>query len=377
MGEYLLSEKLYKESGVPEFLKNLSKSLRSKQKIVLFGAGTGGMAAYDWMEKNGCADKVVAFCDNNARKWGTLLCGCVVVSPEQLKSEYSDAFIVITCGEGDELEKQLLGIGFDNNNIIMPDLCGIDVDGSDCKYIQKHIGELDYIYSLLADEKSKQVFLNILNYRLSHKIELIDEIADKPDQQYFDRELIHFGSDDVFVNCGSYIGDTIENYLQRCNHSYKKVFAIEADDSNYSILRSAIKNKGWKNIVPINKGVWSEAREIHFNAVGSGSGFIDNQGDISILTDTIDNIVSEDKVSFINMDIEGSEYEALLGAYSTIQRCHPTLMISVYHKRNDFIKIPLLIKSMSEDYSLYFRHYRKRSVNETVCYAVHCKNTTC
>ena len=110
---------------------------------------------------------------------------------------------------------------------------------------------------------------------------------------------------------------------------------------------------------------------LHFNAVGSGSGYIDKKGETIIKTEKIDNIIGEDTVTFINMDIEGSEYEALLGACETIRRCHPSLMISVYHKKDDFIKLPLLIKSMCEDYILYFRHYRKRSVNETVCYAIY------
>lgn len=70
------------------------------------------------------------------------------------------------------------------------------------------------------------------------------------------------------------------------------------------------------------------------------------------------------------MDIEGAEYKALLGAVDTIQKWHPILMVSVYHKYDDLVKIPALIHSMNEDYEFYLRHYRSKSIQETVLYAV-------
>lgn len=76
------------------------------------------------------------------------------------------------------------------------------------------------------------------------------------------------------------------------------------------------------------------------------------------------------RITYIKMDIEGAEYQALMGAADVIQRDMPTLMISVYHKQDDLIKIPLLIKSLNYRYKLYLRHYRSMSIQETVLYAV-------
>ena len=80
--------------------------------------------------------------------------------------------------------------------------------------------------------------------------------------------------------------------------------------------------------------------------------------------------MGQDHVTFLKMDIEGAEVPALLGSYHTIVRERPTLMICVYHRQGDFIRIPLLIKSFCPEYRLYFRHYRKYSIQETVCYAI-------
>ena len=81
----------------------------------------------------------------------------------------------------------------------------------------------------------------------------------------------------------------------------------------------------------------------------------------------MDDVVDE-KVTFIKMDIEGAEYEALLGAKETIQKNKPKLAISIYHKPEDIISIPKLIKSMVPNYRLYIRHYSNAD-NETVLYA--------
>lgn len=81
------------------------------------------------------------------------------------------------------------------------------------------------------------------------------------------------------------------------------------------------------------------------------------------------NRFGEEKVTFIKMDVEGAELEALKGARKTIMKHHPRLAISIYHKPEDIWEIPAYILSLSEDYRFYIRHYQF-SKNETILYAV-------
>ena len=81
----------------------------------------------------------------------------------------------------------------------------------------------------------------------------------------------------------------------------------------------------------------------------------------------LDTVVSE-KVTFIKMDIEGSEMRALSGARHLITTCKPKLAICIYHKLDDLWKIPLYIHSLVPEYKFYVRHHSILYV-DTVLYA--------
>lgn len=77
----------------------------------------------------------------------------------------------------------------------------------------------------------------------------------------------------------------------------------------------------------------------------------------------------QEKVTFIKMDIEGAEMDALKGAEQTIRKYKPKLAISIYHEENDFWEIPLLIKSFVPEYQFYVRHHSD-NCSETILYAI-------
>ncbi len=84
--------------------------------------------------------------------------------------------------------------------------------------------------------------------------------------------------------------------------------------------------------------------------------------------DTIDNVCWQEKVSFIKLDIEGCEQDALLGAAGIIKRDRSRLMIYIYHKPEDLYEIPFLIKELVPKYRLYIR-YHSDTLAEMVLYA--------
>ena len=92
-------------------------------------------------------------------------------------------------------------------------------------------------------------------------------------------------------------------------------------------------------------------------------------GTVTIETAAIDEIVKDDKVTFLKLDVEGAEMKALQGAKNTILKNKPRLAVCIYHKPEDIIEIPAYLLSLNPDYHFYIRHY-KLSYNETVLYAI-------
>jgi hypothetical protein len=74
-------------------------------------------------------------------------------------------------------------------------------------------------------------------------------------------------------------------------------------------------------------------------------------------------------LTWLKMDIEGSEVSALQGSVRTISRYRPRLAICVYHLASDLWQIPRLVLNIDSRYAIYLRHYTE-GVVETVMYFV-------
>jgi len=84
----------------------------------------------------------------------------------------------------------------------------------------------------------------------------------------------------------------------------------------------------------------------------------------------IDDDIGED-VTFIKMDIEGGEEEALLGCIGKIKENHPKLALSVYHNHKDLWKLPRIIYEADPSYHFYLRYYGSAILpTEYIIYAI-------
>ncbi len=83
----------------------------------------------------------------------------------------------------------------------------------------------------------------------------------------------------------------------------------------------------------------------------------------------IDNVEECRDATFIKMDIEGSEYEALIGAQNTIKKNRPKLAICIYHSDEDMLRLIELIANWDLGYKFYIRHHAQK-ISETVLYAI-------
>ncbi len=234
-------------------------------------------------------------------------------------------------------------------------------------YYNSHKSLFESVKSILEDEFSRETLQTVIDYRLSPKKETLQAVVVSP--MYFLRELISPLKDEVFVDGGAYTGDSIIGLEKFAGGYWKKVYAWEPDEINRSRLIKTCEARKYQNIEILPFGLWSEKTKLHFNQEGKDWTKISENGSCTVFVDSIDNVCWEDKVTFIKLDIEGSEMEALRGAEKIIRRDKPRLAISIYHEPQDYCEIPLYIRELVPEYKLYIRHH-KFNKNDTVLYAV-------
>jgi len=219
------------------------------------------------------------------------------------------------------------------------------------------------ILSKLTDKKSITTFNNIISFRNTGSFETMKNYCVDINNQYFPEFLIL--DEEVFVDAGGFDGQTSLEFISRCSN-YKTVYVFEPSQNNLEMAKENLQD--YVNINYINKGLLDRATKLNFNNNEGSANSISDTGDVVIEVDALDNLVKE-KITFFKIDIEGAESLAIEGAKQHILNDHPKIAIAVYHKPDDFWKIPEQILDIREDYDLYLRHYTE-GTDETVMYFI-------
>jgi FkbM family methyltransferase len=228
----------------------------------------------------------------------------------------------------------------------------------DYRPLEKHVED---VKGMLADEKSRSIVEFICQHRKVMDIDFSD-ICER--NQYFIDGLVKADPHAVFVDVGAYHGETIEQFISFQKGMFDKVYAFEMDTNNYATL----KEKDYDERVELlNYGLWNEKTECRYASDDSSSAI--GEGDMVAQCISLDEAVGDGNVTFIKMDIEGAEMNALLGAEKCIKRCKPQLAICVYHKPEDIYDITALIHRWLPEHKLYIRHHSP-VFTETVLYAI-------
>lgn len=186
---------------------------------------------------------------------------------------------------------------------------------------------------------------------------------------YFDlKELYPLKEKEVFVDGGCYDGFTTKGFFQ-WSGGKGYAYCFEIDEENRRTIRRNLP-AGCYEILP--KAMWSEKRQLSLSAAGNFASSVTDriqEDSVCVEADTVDSLLQDKKVTYIKMDIEGAELEAIKGARKVIQEQAPRLAVSIYHKPEDIVQIPALLHVYNKDYRFYLRHY-SFSFYDTVLYAV-------
>lgn len=313
--------KLWDKPYYPGREAELSKTLKDKKNIVIFGCGMNGSALPRALKAYGIMS--VCYADNAKDKWGNRIEGVEVKCPSEIDFRAVDAVVITPFKQTavDAIRKQLTELGVKEETL------------------------LNY----------KDFSASVLEWEL-----------------YFDPDIIKLHGDEVFVDAGVLNLETSLRFMEECQRSHVrnyKIHAFEPDGVSYEKCMGMLKGMPDADVKLYNVGLWSEDTTLYFEESGNAASRISQEKTgTSIKTVALDNCIS-DPVTFIKMDIEGAELEALKGSREIIKKYRPRLAISAYHKKEDLVELPLYIKELVPEYKLYIRHYSNAGI-ETVLYAV-------
>ncbi len=331
--------------------------------VLMYGAGNMAMASLKYMKDvTGIMPEFIV----DASPKCTVIDNIPVINVkefEKMKKNKKYCAVVsnsfFTCNNDEKLAiGNMLSInGIDKIIDIYSDVCAI-IKNNWYVYLNKNKGFFVENYDLFEDKISKDTYYHFLKAIIEGH-EYQGRTFSEQDKYFASEEdsrLYNHLSNEKWINMGSYRGDTIYHFINN-GFDFDKIYAIEGDkdvlgtlERNLSFLPNNIRKK--IEVVPYYFGLDAKKLDDYFR---------------------------KEEISLINMDIEGTELEALKSAEKLIQASRPVLAVCVYHRPEDLLKIPNYISSIVNEYAFYLRKYPSLRggyydgmycVNEFVLYAI-------
>lgn len=320
--------------------------------ILVYGMGNGAEKLLALCREYGVSIAGIFSSDSHAREG--IFQGCPVLSRTKALERYPNAMILLAFGtERPNEVEDLLELAA-RHPMRIPDtpLLGGTILTPD--NLSERQEEIRQVSELWADEKSRQLFRSLLNAKLSGDP---GALMANTSPRWELLELLHLGQDEAYLDLGAYRGDTIEEFLSLTEGAFRQITALEPDAHNYKKLQEAWGNRERVTLLPY--AGWNVRTTLEFTGKGGRncSKKPDLPGKYTHLhpVNAIPVDALELDVSYVKMDVEGAEAETLQGMQETIRRCKPKMLVSAYHKPDDFITLPRLIHAICPDYRLYLR----------------------
>ncbi len=349
---------------------------KTDKKIVMYGMGNG-------------ADKILAICakhnievsdffasDGFVR--GHSFYGKRVLSYSEVKEKYGAENIIVLLSFASSLPDVLEYIYKIASvcELYAPDVpvCGTNI--FDLDFYQKNKEKIEKVERLLSDEKSREVYKSVIEYKLSGDISLIQNTHSDFSEVY--RDILKAENFDIIADLGAYNGDTlreIKPYATRLSCA----FAFEPDRRNHKKLCAFAETEKAFCVKAFKLAAWNKTETLFFDGSGNRNSTLVSEDSLPVtkgakVTETeaaaLDEILCGKRVDYIKYDVEGAEKEALEGSKNTIESHRPALLVSLYHRSEDIFELPLLIHEKYPDYKLYIRRRRYVPAWDTVLIAV-------
>lgn len=325
----------------------------SKKPILIYGMGNGADKIIDVFDKYNIKYADVFASDGFVR--GHSYKGKRVLSYSEACEKYgNDINIVVSFGTKlPDVMNTIFSLE-NKHTVFSPDVPVCIGEIFNQEFFIKHEEELLLARNALTDEKSKNVFDDIIRFKLTGKLEYLKTTEfDEKDAD----SLLNFHKYKTYIDLGAYNGDTIKKYTALMPN-LTDIYAFEPDKRNFKKLFAYCDTLTDKNVYPLNFAAYESDTVLEFTSSGNRNSSASSQGSfqhkiVYIEAKAPDNICKS--ADFIKFDVEGLECKAIIGCQKLIENFSPDLLISMYHKSEDMYEIPLLVKKLNPNYKLFLR----------------------
>lgn len=336
-------------------VKDVWQTLISASKpIALYGTGDGADKILDVFERYGIEVCGVFASEEFVRS--RFFRGMKVMSYNDVSALFGDFIVIIAFASSQDDVLEYFYTLSETHQTYAPDVPVVgDTLFDSCFYV-KNKSEFDRVRSMLCDEESVYIFDNVINFKLSGDISYLCRAQSNIDKVR--QELLSPDEYVTYCDLGAYTGDTIYQLLSG-GSSVREIYALEPDPHSFRKL-TAFCDANCPGARLYNAGAWSHASRAAFSARGSRSSRIISKDETPTGGELValDSILDGRRADYIKYDVEGSEYEALVGSAETIKTHSPDLCVSLYHRSEDLFRLPLYIKSLNPDYRFYIRRFK-------------------
>lgn len=329
------------ETELWQYLKTANKP------IVLYGMGNGADKIINILNEKGISFQGVFASDGFVRD--KLFHGHKISSYASLKEKFGDMIVLLCFGSSlPDVIENILKIASEQE-LYAPEVPVIGGGLFDSDFLKKNAESLHFVYNRLADDISRHTFENIIKYKLSGKISYLLNCQVDENEPYTSFLKLE---NERFLDLGAYNGDTVLGFTENFP-KYDSILAVEPDKKTFKKLLKNTENI--KNLTTVNACISDKCETVNFKMLG-GRNSVLGDGKDQIEAVTIDSLTFNP--TYIKMDVEGEEVAAIKGGSQTILKGKPKMLISAYHRTDDFITIPKAVLGIRDDYKIYMRHFK-------------------
>ena len=323
---------------------------KTQNPILIYGMGNGADKIISVFERYGIEYSDIFASDGFVR--GHLFRGKRVISYSEALEKYGSFDIVVSFGTRlPDVMDRIFALE-NTHTVYAPDVPVTEGEIFTEEFFDKHCDELFFARELFQDEESKRIFDDIVRFKLTGRLSYLRSTECSEDKADSHLQLEKY---EVYVDLGAYNGDTVKKYSALCPN-LNTVYAFEPDKRNFKKLNAFCQELDGIHTKALNCAAYSHDTTLLFSASGNRNSSAASLGSFQHKTVEIEARAPDsvcEKADFIKYDVEGLEYESLLGSRNLISKFKPDLLVSMYHKSEDLYMLPSLTKKLYDGYSLF------------------------